>query len=148
MQPPITRATRDDAEAIAPLFDLYRRFYGQPADLARARAFIGERLAHGESVILLARHEGGVAGFTQLFPSFSSVSAGRTWVLNDLFVHPDARRHGLARALLAAAAGFARTDGALRLELETDHDNHTAQALYRAMGWEPYDGTLRFRLGL
>lgn len=148
MKTPITRAKSDDADAIAPLFDLYRRFYGQPADLARARAFIGERLARGESLILVARHEGELAGFTQLFPSFSSVSAGRTWVLNDLFVHPHARRHGLARALLAAAAEFARTDGALRLELETDHDNHHAQALYRAMGWEPYDGTLRFRLGL
>jgi ribosomal protein S18 acetylase RimI-like enzyme len=54
----------------------------------------------------------------------------------------------VARALLAAAADFARADGALRLELETDHDNHTAQALYQAMGWTLYDGTLRYRLPL
>jgi ribosomal protein S18 acetylase RimI-like enzyme len=50
--------------------------------------------------------------------------------------------------LLSSAAEFARADGALRLELETDHDNASAQALYRAMGWVPYDGTLRFRLPL
>jgi GNAT superfamily N-acetyltransferase len=87
-------------------------------------------------------------GFTQLYPAFSSVSAAHVWILNDLLVLPDARRNGVARALLSAAADFARADGALRLELETDHDNVTAQALYRAMGWTPYDGTLRFRLSL
>ena len=87
-------------------------------------------------------------GFTQLYPAFSSVSASRVWILNDLLVLPEARRMGVARALLSSAAEFARADGALRLELETDHDNASAQALYRAMGWVPYDGTLRFRLPL
>lgn len=144
----ITRATIDDADAVAPLFDLYRGFYEQPSDPALANAFIHERLSRGESVVLLARDGNATVGFAQLYPSFSSVRAGRTWVLNDLYVHADARRRGVARALLSAAADFARADGALRLELETDHGNHTAQALYRAMGWEPYDGTLRFRLAL
>ncbi|MEL1265674.1 GNAT family N-acetyltransferase [Pseudoxanthomonas putridarboris] len=144
----ITRATLDDVDSVASLFDQYRRFYRQPADSALAQAFISERLRRGESAILLAERDGAAAGFTQLFPSFSSVRAGRTWILNDLFVVPDARRTGVARALLQAAAEFARKDGALRLELETDHDNHAAQALYRTMAWEPYDGTLRFRLEL
>lgn len=144
----ITRATLDDVDAIAPLFDLYRVFYGKPSDPALARGFIQARLARGESVILLAFAGGAAVGFTQLYPAFSSVSAARTWILNDLLVVPAARRRGVAGALLSAAAAFARDDGALRLELETDHDNHDAQALYRAMGWEPYDGTLRFRLAL
>ena len=144
----IRRASPDDAEAIAPLFDLYRTFYQQPSDLALARRFIGERLEHEQSVVLLAEVAGKAVGFTQLFPSFSSVRAGRSWILNDLYVHASARRNGVARALLRAAAEFARADGALRLELETDPDNRSAQALYRHMGWEPYEGTLRFRLPL
>lgn len=145
----ITRATVDDVDTIAPLFDLYRVFYGKPSDPALARDFIHARLTRGESVILLASSvDGAAVGFTQLYPAFSSVNAVRTWILNDLLVLPDARRSGVARALLSAAADFARADGALRLELETDHDNVTAQALYRAMGWTPYDGTLRFRLSL
>lgn len=148
MNPTIRRATVDDADAIAPLFDHYRMFYQQPSDEALAHHFIGERLRHGESVIFLAEVGGKVAGFTQLFPSFSSVRAGRAFVLNDLYVDIAARRLGVARALLRAAADFARADGAIRLELETDHDNRSAQALYRHMGWEPYEGTLRFRLSL
>ena len=105
-------------------------------------------MTRGESVILLAQLDGDAVGFTQLYPAFSSVSATRTWILNDLLVLPTARRQGVARALLTAPADFAPADGALRLELETDHDNTTAQALYHAMGWTAYDGTLRFRLPL
>ncbi|HWU71078.1 MAG TPA: GNAT family N-acetyltransferase [Pseudoxanthomonas sp.] len=144
----IHRAGIDDLDAIAPLFDLYRQFYGKAADAAIARDFVGERLRRGESVVLLARIDGETVGFTQLFPSFSSVSAGRVWVLNDLYVVAEARRHGVAKALLQAAADFARGEGALRLELETNHDNASAQALYRHLGWEAHDDTLRFRLPL
>ena len=135
-------------DVVARLFDHYRGFYCQPSDPALARDFIRERMERDESVILLAWVDDAAVGFTQLYPAFSSVSASRVWILNDLLVLPEARRKGVARALLSAAADFARADGALRLELETDHDNATAQALYRAMGWVPYDGTLRFRLPL
>lgn len=148
MNPTLRRATVDDVDAIAPLFDRYRMFYQQPSDEALAHRFIGERLQRGESVIFLAEVGGKVAGFTQLFPSFSSVRAGRAFVLNDLYVDIAARRLGVARALLQAATDFARADGAIRLELETDPDNLSARALYRHMGWETYEGTLRFRLSL
>ena len=148
MSATIRRATLADADRIAVLFNLYRMFYQQPSDEALARRFIADRLQQDESVILIAERDGQALAFTQLFPSFSSVRAGRSWLLNDLYVHADARRNGIARALLQAAAGFASDDGAIRLELETDPDNRSAQALYRHMGWEPYDGTLRFRLHL
>ncbi len=144
----VRRATLDDLDAVARLFDLYRVFYGKPSEPAVAKEFIRARMTQDESVILLAEIKGDAVGFTQLYPAFSSVSATRTWILNDLLVVPEARRSGVARALLVAAADFARDDGALRLELETDHDNATAQALYHAMGWTAYDGTLRFRLPL
>ncbi|MGX5730718.1 N-acetyltransferase family protein [Pseudoxanthomonas beigongshangi] len=144
----VRRATLADAEAVAPLFDLYRQFYEQAPDAALAQRFINERLAGDESVIFLAADGDRLMGFTQLFPSFSSVRAVRIWVLNDLYVVREARRQGVARALLDAAAAFGRSSGAARLELETDHDNRSAQALYRHLGWEPYDGTLRFRLPL
>lgn len=144
----VRRATVEDVDAIASLFDLYRTFYEQPSDLALAHRFIGERLQQGESVIFLAEMDGKAVGFTQLFPSFSSVGATRIWILNDLYVDATARRQGVAQALLQAASEFARADGARRLELETDHGNDSAQALYRRLGWELFDGTLRFRFAL
>ena len=125
-----------ELETLAPLFDAYRQFYGQPSDLGVARTFLRERIERRESVIFIAFLEsGGAAGFTQLFPSFSSVSAARTYVLNDLFVLPAARRAGIGGHLLAAAAAFGREVGAARLTLSAAVTNLRAQRLYEAIGW-------------
>ena len=131
----IRRAALADVPTLAPLFDAYRRFYGQPGDVARAESFLRDRLARGESVVLIAGRDGAAIGFTQLYPLFSSVRTARLWLLNDLFVTEAARRGGVARALLGAAAEFARDDGAAGLMLETARDNAPARALYRACGW-------------
>lgn len=131
----IRRATESDVDAIAPLFDRYRQFYRQPADLTRAGMFLQQRLSRGESVVLAAEIEGEAVGFAQLYPMYSSVRTSRIWVLNDLYVEPGARRRGVARALLDAAAGHARDDGAVRIVLETGRDNAAARALYCAAGW-------------
>ncbi|HET7359249.1 MAG TPA: GNAT family N-acetyltransferase [Rhodanobacteraceae bacterium] len=136
----IATASLDDLEALVPLFDGYRMFYGQPGDAGRARAFLRERLALRESVILLAR-EGDAqnVGFVQLYPGFSSVAARRLWILNDLFVRPESRGRGVARALLERADRHAADTGAVRLTLSTGTDNHAAQALYEALGWQRDD---------
>lgn len=132
-----SRATLADLDALAGLFDAYRVFYRQPSDRRAARAFLQERLQRGESVIFIAQAaaSGAALGFTQLYPSFSSVSARRTWILNDLFVAPEARQRGGARALMACAQSFAMTTGAPRLALETAKDNRAAQALYESLGY-------------
>ena len=135
----IRRAGLDDLDPLAPLFDAYRRFYGQPGDLARARAFLRERMDRDQSVVLVAEQDGAAVGFTQLYPMFSSVRTARIWILNDLFVAEQARRSGAARGLLDAATQFARADGAARLMLETSQDNTPARALYRAAGWDEDD---------
>lgn len=124
-----------DLDRLAPLFDAYRQFYRQPADLARARDFLAERLARQESLVLLAELDGEAIGFTQLYPLFSSVRTVRTWLLNDLFVAPSARRSGAGRALLQQAAAQARARGAASLSLSTALDNVPAQALYESLGW-------------
>jgi ribosomal protein S18 acetylase RimI-like enzyme len=133
----IYQATIHDLDTLVPLFDGYRQFYKQPTDPARARSFLAERFAHHESVILLACDEHGAGlGFIQLFPLFSSVRAVRTYLLNDLFVSIDARRQGVAQALMRAAADHARALGAASLSLTTALDNKPAQALYESLGWK------------
>ena len=143
----IRRAGPQDLEALAALFDAYRRFYGQPADLARARDWLRTRMRFGESVVLIAERDGVAAGFTQLYPMYSSVRTARTWILNDLYVADQARRRGVAQALLDAAARFARDDGAAGISLETTRDNSAARALYRAAGWHE-DQTQWYSLSL
>lgn len=131
----VRQAGMADVDTVAPLFDQYRQFYRQAPDPALAREFIRERLALQESVIFLAANEAGKSvGFTQLYPLLSSISARRTWMLNDLFVSPSARRSGVASALLNAAKAHAIATGAKSLELSTAHDN-PAQKLYESHGY-------------
>lgn len=129
------RATPADLDALADLFDRYRRFYGKAPDLDRARRFLADRFRHGESVIFLALDDEAAVGFVQLYPSFSSIGTSRTFVLNDLFVAADRRRSGAGRALVAAAVAHARSVGAAGLSLVTGVENATAQALYEGLGW-------------
>jgi GNAT superfamily N-acetyltransferase len=138
----IKRATISDLDDAAPLFDAYRQFYGQRSDVAAARAFLDERLRRDESVIFLAVADGepgGVLGFTQLYPSFSSVSLKRLWVLNDLFVGSSVRRGGVGRRLLERAREWAIETGAKGLVLATAVDNSKARALYESCGWQRDD---------
>ncbi len=143
----VTHAQPSDLDALAVLFDGYRQFYGQASDVGAARDWLRSRLRFGESKVLLARRNGEPAGFAQLYPMFSSVRMARTWILNDLFVLPATRRQGIARALLDAAAGFARDDGAAAIQLETTRDNTAARATYRDAGWHE-DPTQWYSLSL
>jgi ribosomal protein S18 acetylase RimI-like enzyme len=140
----------DDIDSMVPLFDAYRVFYGKSSDLPGAREFLMERLVNRDSVIFLA--EAGErrvpAGFTQLYPSFSSTRMTRIWILNDLFVTPNARRGGVGKALLAEAARFGRQSGAARLVLSTARTNASAQRLYESMGWQRDEMFFEYSLSL
>jgi ribosomal protein S18 acetylase RimI-like enzyme len=131
----LRRAELRDLPVLVPLFDGYRRFYGQPSDPARAERFLHERLAQDESVIFLALDGGHAVGFVQLYASFWSVAACRSWILNDLFVAPSHRKHGVGRALLERARAHAQATGAGGMSLATQHSNHEAQRLYESLGW-------------
>ncbi|MCA0394969.1 MAG: GNAT family N-acetyltransferase [Proteobacteria bacterium] len=139
MSATVTHAQPADLDALAVLFDAYRQFYGQASDVAAARDWLRSRLRFGEAKVLVARQGTSVVGFAQLYPSFSSVRMARTWILNDLFVLPATRRQGVARALLDAAAAFAREEGAAAIQLETARDNAAARATYRNAGWQEDD---------
>lgn len=137
MSTQVRQATIHDLDALVPLFDGYRQFYGQPSDAQGTRAFLKARFAHHESLILLAHDgQGNAVGFTQLYPLFSSVRMVRTYLLNDLFVAAHARRQGVAAALLHEAVAHARALGAASLSLSTALDNGPAQALYESLGWQ------------
>jgi GNAT superfamily N-acetyltransferase len=131
----IRRATLDDLSLLVPLYDGYRQFYRQTPDSGLAERFLRDRLIRGDSVIFLAEDASRSLGFTQLYPIFSSVSAGPAWVLNDLFVAPGARKGGVGRALLERARAHGVETGARWLSLSTGQDNLAAQRLYETLGW-------------
>ena len=132
----VRQATVEDLDVLVPMFDGYRQFYRQPSDPDGARRFLLDRFQHNQSVIFLALDGEAAVGFTQLYPSFSSTSMARIFVLNDLFVAAESRTRGTGAALLNAAAEYGRRVGAVRLALSTEVANTTAQAVYERLGWK------------
>ncbi|WP_456268477.1 GNAT family N-acetyltransferase [Kushneria sp. AK178] len=132
-------AILNDLDALTVLLDGYRRFYQQASNEAACRTFLRARLERGDSFLLVHDTGRGPDGVVQLYPVFSTVSLSARWLLNDLFVMPGARRRGVGRALLQAAADLARERGVTSLMLRTGTHNHAAKALYASLGWQTSD---------
>ncbi|PYF08405.1 GNAT family N-acetyltransferase [Ureibacillus chungkukjangi] len=130
------QATIEDLVETAHLFNLYRMFYKQESDLEGAMAYINDRLKYKDSVIFVAKDDEKMLGFTQLYPTFSSISMKRAWILNDLYVEAEARGQGVGEKLLNKAKEFSLETGAKSLSLSTAADNFTAQRLYEKQGYE------------
>ena len=148
----IIRAQLEHVNKVVPLFNAYRMFYKRTADIAAAQKFIHERLTNQDSVILLAidkakaEHPG--IGFAQLYPTFASLGMHKMFVLNDLYVEPTYRKHGIGRALMREAKKFAITSGALRLSLSTENTNVIGQKLYESEGYVKESNFFHYSLSL
>ena len=126
-----------DLGDVLPLARAYCDFYDvAPTDedlLALSRALIAD--PEGEGVQFLARDDSGAAvGFATVFWLWSTLSASRIGLMNDLFVAPDARGGGAAEALIERCREACRERGAARLTWQTAKDNLRARALYDRVG--------------
>ncbi len=137
MEVTIRQATTDDIEEIAKLFDAYRVFFEQGSDLSLAQEFLADRLNNSESVIFCAyTSDERCVGFAQLYPSFSSVSAKRIWILNDLFVLESVRGMGIGTKLLSEIEAFGEESQAIAILIEATVSNTGAQKLYESKGYQ------------
>jgi GNAT superfamily N-acetyltransferase len=133
----IATVTESDLRDLLPLMRAYCDFYNvTPGDnelLAMSRALIAD--PEREGVQLIARDETNAAiGFATIFWSWSTLSASRIGVMNDLFVAPAARGGGVAKALVDACRERSSQRGANWLTWQTARDNEPAQALYDGIG--------------
>ena len=132
----IFQATIDDLEGVSSVFNLYRMFYQQESDIEGAKSYIKDRLEKEDSVIFVVKDKESYVGFTQLYPTFSSVSMKRVWILNDLYVDAAVRRKGVGEMLLQKAKDYANETGAKSISLSTAVDNYGAQRLYEKNGYK------------
>jgi GNAT superfamily N-acetyltransferase len=133
----IATVTEADLPELLPLMRGYCDFYEvDPSDdalLAMARDLIAD--PHKEGVQLIARDDSRRAiGFATVFWTWSTLSASRIAVMNDIFIEASARGGGVADALIAACAERAREHGATSLDWTTAHDNERAQKVYDRVG--------------
>ena len=147
----IATVTEADLPELMPLMRGYCDFYEVSPSDDELLAFSTELLASPEldGVQLLARDdEGRAIGFATILWTWSTLSASRIAVMNDLFVSPDGRGSGAADALIKECAERAREHGATSLEWQTARDNDRARKVYDRVGgrmsdrWVDYDLSL------
>ena len=133
----IVQATLEHLDLLSPMFVKYREFYGELPFPDSSRKFLETRLKRKESVIYLALadDEDKLLGYCQLFPSYSSLSLKRVWILNDIFVAEDARRMLVADRLLQTAKKMAKETNAVRMRVATSVSNEVAQKTYESIGF-------------
>ena len=135
----ITVATEADLPELLPLMRAYCDFYGVAPDdeqlLVMARALIAD--PDREGIQLIARGaDGRAVAFATVFWTWSTLSASRIGVMNDLFVSPDARGRRLGEALIEACRERCARHGATSLQWQTAKSNERAQRLYDRIGGE------------
>jgi ribosomal protein S18 acetylase RimI-like enzyme len=134
----IIKATLEHLDLLAPLFVKYREFYGELPFPDSSREFLEKRLSRDESVIYLALpvdDDSRLLGFCQLYPSYSSLSLKRVWILNDIYVAEDARRQLVADHQMRTAKKMAKDTQAVRMRVSTSSNNEVAHKVYESIGF-------------
>jgi GNAT superfamily N-acetyltransferase len=122
---------------VAALFDDYRAHYGQPPSPRLAREWLHGQLAQHRMTIAAAIGAGRACGFVTTIVIPASLMLVTAWSIRDLYVAPQQRRSGIARALLQHVAGEARAAGASRVSVQTEAGNSPALRLYATVGFQP-----------
>ena len=139
-----------------------------PADAALIHAFIRElaeyeKLSHEVSASVadiarslfganprvfcdIAEWNGEAAGFALWFYNFSTFRGAHGIYLEDLFVRPQFRGHGLGKALLTNLAARAVREGCARVEWAVLDWNAPSIAFYKSLGAVPMDEWTVFRV--
>ena len=107
-------ATRTDAPAFIALIQALADFEKLPGpdDAARERLIEHAFGANPKFEVLVAEVEGEIVSYAIFFPTYSTFRAKPTLFLEDLFVHPRARRLGWRPRCWRACAPWPRSEGA------------------------------------
>ena len=146
----IVKASHTHLDQLIKVVEEYRLFCGSSTSPDETREFFSNLINSEESVIFIAINDssGEIMGFVNLYPSYSTLALKRLWILNDLGVSIKFRSQGIAKALIEKVISFARSTGAVRIELKTDVLNNKAQNLYRDLGFESDKSHVYYRVPL
>jgi len=112
--------------------------WAQGATPAELEAWLDERLADASAGGCRHAAAADAAGVVQAVGRWQWLTPQvrrRGAVVAQVMVHPSARGQGLARRVVTALVGDARSAGVEQLVLEVRGNNHGAEALYRSLGF-------------
>jgi len=137
----IRAAMPEDASSFVALVQALADYESLPApDEAAKQRLIDDAFGDPPKYELrVAELEGDVVAYAAIFETYSTFLAKPSLYLEDLFVHPDARRRGVATAMMAHLEQLARDRGCGRFEWSVLDWNTGAQDFYKGLGAEIKD---------
>ncbi|WP_141432206.1 GNAT family N-acetyltransferase [Bacillus sp. 03113] len=132
----IRQATIHDLNRLIPIFDSFREYFKQQRNPDAVEKFLFERFEHQESIIFIAEQQNEIIGYAHLYPTFSSLTLQRVWILNDFFIIEKFRQNGIGKQLLAAVKEFGALTKAKGIELSVEHSNEAAWKFYENQGFQ------------
>ena len=140
----IRRPVAGDRDAWGALYAGYADFYRvEQTEAMRERVWGWIHDPAHETGALVAESDGKLVGLAHFRPFARPLSASTGGFLDDLFVDPQARGSGAARALIEALADEGRARGWTMIRWITADDNDRARALYDTLAvatrWVTYD---------
>lgn len=132
----IRRARPDDAAAFVSLVCALAEFEKLPPPGEGAQKRLVEHAfgEHPKFELFVAELDGEIVAYAAVFVTYSTFRALPSLYLEDLFVHPDARRRGIATAMMKHLREEAVARGCGRLEWTVLDWNEGAQKLYDGLG--------------
>jgi len=144
----ITAATEGDVPLILELIRGLATYEKLEDQMIATEAILRESLfgqGHGAECVI-ARAGGKAAGFALYFHNFSTWLGRRGLYLEDLFVLPSCRGHGVGKALLVHLAKVALARGCGRFEWQVLDWNQSARDFYENLGAKANPGWINYRV--
>lgn len=142
----VRRATVADVPEILRMIRALATYEREPHAVKATERSIAEIMFGPDPRVFahIAELDGRPVGLAVWFLNFSTWTGRHGIYLEDLFVDPDVRRAGIARALFRALANEARARGHARIDWAVLDWNEDAKRFYRSIGgyrstgWEPW----------
>jgi GNAT superfamily N-acetyltransferase len=128
-------ANQEDVPQLVRMMEEFYTESGFPLDHVWAGSGFSALLAdHSRGTIWIVLEDGAPAGYVVLTLRFSMEHGGLAGFIDDLFIRPAHRRHGLGRLALQTLFDECRERGVLAVHVEVGRDNAPAQFLYASFG--------------
>jgi GNAT superfamily N-acetyltransferase len=144
----IRRATKNDVPKLVALIGDLAAYEREPDAVEITEQLLTAALfADAPAVFANVADDGGsIAGMTIYFRNFSTWTGKIGIFLEDFYVRPEVRGHGVGRALMGALADEARAHGYARIDWSVLDWNQTALDFYASIGAKPMTGWTGYRL--
>jgi len=105
-------------------------------ELANVLRILQKYASHGNAFCLVAEEQGQLVGFVTACLLAHPVMEGQIGEIEELYVRPHTRRHGIGAALVNQAVALQRQQGASPIRTHVCADSPLAKSFWQHLGWE------------